>query len=338
MFFKSIFQGNLQFGNARSYDKVVKMYDHRLENYYKNDIYFKAEDIFHPEDSSLHIPRTVANIPDKTWKNTVDLLQYVAQFAIAGNVGAWMTEEGKIMRYAWIEPKGDKAVVQTFLKARKILEQDGNVEEARENLTKAIEIYNKHAQAYERRGYINYILKKYHDAERDFSKSIALDGSNAPAYYGRARIKMIREDWEAAIEDLSNAVKSSLALQDIHWTARRLKGECHMKIGQFKEAEFEFRFFNRRKFAKESANYPHRRAVLYNHGKVLLELEKYNEALEALEKALELSQSEDKSLEADMLVSRGIARKNMGKNGFLSDWNQAKDLGSKKAIQLLESS
>ncbi len=41
--------------------------------------------------------------------------------------------------------------------------------------------------------------------------------------------------------------------------------------------------------------------------------------------------------EADLLLFRGIARKNAGKNGFLSDWNQAKKLGSIKAAQLLES-
>ncbi len=336
MFFKSIFQGNLQFGNEKSYDKVLKMYDHRVENYYKTDIYFKAEDIFDNEHFALNIPRTVANISDKNWKNTVDLLKYVAQFAVAGNIGAWMTDEGRITRYAWIEPKGDKAVVQNFLKGRELIEQQ-SVEEAEKTLTKAIEIYNKHAQAYERRGYVNFILKKTHDAERDFTKSIALDAFNAPAYYGRARIKILREDWEAAIEDLSAAIKSSLALQDIHWTARRLKGECHMKLKQFAQAEFEFRFFNKRKFDPKSPNYPYRKATLYHHGKVLLELKKYDAALEALERALKMDDSKDQSMEADLLVNRGIARKNVGKNGFLSDWNQAKDLGSKEAVQLLES-
>ena len=86
MFFKSIFQGNLQFGNIKSYEKVIKMYDHRVENYYKNDVLFKLEEIFSEEDLTLKLPRTVVNITDKNWKNSVDLLQYVAQFAISGNI------------------------------------------------------------------------------------------------------------------------------------------------------------------------------------------------------------------------------------------------------------
>ncbi len=312
------------------------MYDHRLENYYKNDVVFKIEDVFVDDELSLSIPRHVSNITEKNWKNTVDLLQYVAQFAISGNVGAWLTDEGKIMRYAWIEPKGDKAVVQKFLKGRQLIEQEGKEKEAEKALTKAIELYNKHAQAYERRGYVNFFLKKYHDAERDFSKSIKLDQSNAPAYYGRARIKMLREDWEASIEDLKLAIKSSLALQDIHWTARRLKGECHMQLDQFKEAEFEFRFFNRRRFKKDSANYPFRRVTLYNHAQVLIELQKFDEALEALDKVIKMDDAKENIPEADILVFRGIARKNAGKNGFVSDWNQASKLGSKRARQLLE--
>ena len=336
MFFKSIFQGNLQFGNPKSYEKVIKMYDHRVENYYKTDVIFKVEEVFNSETYALNIPRFVSNITDKSWKNTVDLLQYVAQFAISGNIGAWLTQEGKILRYAWIEPKGDKAVVQKFLKGRKLLEQEGNEEAAEKALTKAIELYDQHAQAYERRGYVNFLLKKYHDAQRDFGKAIDHDISNAPAYYGRARIKMLNEDWEGSIKDLSMAVKSSLALQDIHWTARRLKGECHMKLGQYKEAEFEFKFFNRRKFKPDSANTPFIRKTLFNHARALIKLERYPEALETLEKVLKAKPGNDQLTEADILIERGIARKNAGKNGFLSDWNQAKKLGSKQAERLLQ--
>lgn len=336
MFFKSIFQGNLQFGNEKSYDKVIKMYDHRVENYYKGDVLFKVEDIFKDEDLSVKIPRTVINITDKNWKNSVDLLQYVAQFAISGNIGAWMTEEGGILKYVWIEPKGDKAVVQKFLKGRSLVDQVGMEIEAEEALSHAIELYDRHSQAYERRGYVNFIMKRYHDAERDFTKSVNIDPGNSPAYYGRAKIKMLRDEWSSAIEDLELAIKTSLALQDIHWSARRRKGDCLLQLKQFTEAEFEYRFFNKRVFKDKSSNAPYRRMTLFNHGKVLLELEKYVEALDAFEKAMKVKSGPDLITEADILVYRGIARKQAGKNGFLSDWTEAKKLGSAHADQLLQ--
>lgn len=335
MYFKSIFQGNLHFGNPKSFEKVVKMYDHRVESYYKSDVLFNGEDIFHEEDCSLEIPRYVTNITVKNWKNTVDLLTYVSQFAVSGNIGAWMIDTGKLVRYAWIEPKGDKAVVQVFLKGRKLIEK-GQEQEAQEALTKAIEIYNKHAQAYERRGYVNYTLEKFHDAERDFTKSINLDKSNAPAYYGRARIKMLREAWEEAIEDLSMAVKTSLALQDIHWTARRLKADCHISLKQYKEAEFELRFFTKRKFKDDSSNIRHKRIALFKYGKVLLELADCTKALEVFDEVIKMQPVKDSLSESDKFLFRGIARKNCGKNGFITDWTEAAKLGSKKAGELLK--
>ena len=49
MFYKAIIQGRLDFGTPRSFETVVKMYNYRVENYHKNDILFKAEDIFNEE-------------------------------------------------------------------------------------------------------------------------------------------------------------------------------------------------------------------------------------------------------------------------------------------------
>ena len=56
MFFKSIFQGNLHFGNTKSYDKVIKMYAHRVENYYKTDILFKSEVVFNQKKFQFKYP------------------------------------------------------------------------------------------------------------------------------------------------------------------------------------------------------------------------------------------------------------------------------------------
>jgi hypothetical protein len=67
-----------------------------------------------------------------------------------------------------------------------------------------------------------------------------------------------------------------------------------------------------------------------------LELGKYPEALEAFEKTMKAKPVQDSISEADMLVHRGLARKHCGKNGFVSDWNEAKKLGSAMAAKLLQ--
>ena len=337
MYFKSIFQGRLQFSNRKSFDKVIRMYEHRVENYYKKDAIFDLEDVFHEEDMSLVIPRTVCNITEKSWKNTVNLLEYVSQFAVSGNIGVWMLDAGKVLRYSWIVPKSDKAVVQEYARGISLINSPGKEKEAEKALSKAIDLYDKHSQAYERRGFVNYQLQKWHDAERDFGKAIALDAENSLAYYGRARIKVRKGKTTEALTDLELAIKTSLALQDIHWSARRLKAECHIQMKQFDKAEFELRFFTRRKFPSDSINQKYKRKAFFDYGIVLLELNKPKEALDALNQAIEMDKGEDNISEAEKLVYRGIARKNSGKNGYIADWNKASKLGSNRAAELLNS-
>ncbi len=97
--------------------------------------------------------------------------------------------------------------------------------EASEALSKAIEKYERHALAYERRGYVNYKLKNFNDALHDFSKSIRINPNNPEPYYGSGKVKMLKNDWDGAIQDFDQAIKRSLALQPLHWLARLKKGE-----------------------------------------------------------------------------------------------------------------
>ena len=90
MTYKTIFKGRLEFGSQKSYDKVLKMYHHRVENYYKSDILLNEEEIFDESSNSLNVPRFITQGSVKSWKNTVSLLEYLAQFAVcwqSGNLG-----------------------------------------------------------------------------------------------------------------------------------------------------------------------------------------------------------------------------------------------------------
>ena len=90
-------------------------------------------------------------------------------------------------------------------------------------LSKAIEKYDRHAQAYERRAKVCFRMKNYHDAARDYTKAINIDPTIPTAYFGRARVHMLNKDWELAIEDFNNTLKKSIALQPIYWKSRKLK-------------------------------------------------------------------------------------------------------------------
>ena len=49
MFFKTIIQGRLEFATQKSFDKVLKMFIYRAENYHRNEMIFASEEIFNKE-------------------------------------------------------------------------------------------------------------------------------------------------------------------------------------------------------------------------------------------------------------------------------------------------
>ena len=187
--YKTIVSGCLEFGNARSYEQVLKLYLHRTENYYRNDILLKAEEVFQEETFILSIPRYIKECPEKSWKNTLNLLEYVAGYAVAGDLKAWVIQDGKMIDQRVIEPDGDKSATQAFIQGRELVKEKGMEEEAMNSLNKAIDKFERHALAYERRGYVNYRLRNYDDAMYDFTKSIDINPNMPDAYWGRANTR-----------------------------------------------------------------------------------------------------------------------------------------------------
>jgi len=329
--YKTIFKGRLEFGSPKSYDKVLKMYHHRVENYYKSDILLNEEEIFDESSSSLIVPRFITQGSMKSWKNTLNLLEYLAQFAVAGNMGTWVTEEGKILNHGIVEPKSDKIAVQAFLRGRELMGQKGKEIEAKEALNKAIAKYERHAQAYERRGFINFELKNYDDAIYDFSKSIDISPMNPDPYFGRARIKVFQKDWEGAIQDFDKAIKMSIPLQPIYWKARRMKGECHLKIDDYAGALNDFKFYSTRRFKADDPNFQWQRFATYHYGRALLATEQYEAAVNAFTKAMAMEVGVEKAPDGEIHMFRGDARKKAGKTGYLKDWQEALRQGYKDA-------
>ncbi|MEO1514414.1 MAG: tetratricopeptide repeat protein [Bacteroidota bacterium] len=327
MTYKTIFKGRLEFGSPKSYDKVLKMYQHRVESYYKSDILLNEEEIFDEASSSLNVPQFITQGSEKSWKNTISLLEYVAQFAVAGRMGAWMTAEGKILHHDLVEPKSDRVAVQAFLRGRSLVDEAGRESEAMEALSKAIEKYERHAQAYERRGYVNFLLKNYEDALYDYNKSIDISKNNPEAFYGRGNVKMLLEDYSSAAEDFAAAIKMSIPLMPIYWKSRRLKAICHIKMDDAKAAMLDMRLFCKRAFKPANPNYRHHREMHLRYGKVLLGMDNPQDALDIFERALKLENLNNNTVsDAELLYYRGKAKNACGKP-YKADLAKAAEMG-----------
>ncbi len=246
---KLIFKGRLEFGSERTFNMVLNHWNNRIENYFKTDILLKAEQVFSQDDYALTVPQQVVMSTEKHWRSTTALLQEVAQFALAGKVGAWWVQNGQILAEYNIEPKSDKTAVSEFIRGRDLARQ-GGMEMASEALSNAISKFERNALAYERRGYVNYKLKNFNDALYDFSKSIDINPYNPEPHYGRGKIRMLKNEWDNAVQDFDNTIKLSLAVQPIHWLARLRKGESLYHAKRYAEAIPELKFFMQKKFAE----------------------------------------------------------------------------------------
>lgn len=335
--YKTIFSGRLEFGSARSFEKVVKLFEHRAENYYRNAIVLKVEEVFDEATFSLDIPRLIVQATTKEWRNTINLLEYLADYAIAGNLKAWMTDQGKMREEYFIEPECDKVAVQAYIKGRELIDQDGKEAEAKKALNRAIEKFERHALAYERRGRVNFQLQNFKDALYDYSKSIDINPNNPEPYVGRAFVHLRNQDYAKAIIDLDQATKTSIPHQPIYWQARRLKGECHFKLQEYDKAAFDFKLFSGRKFSADNPNHKWRQRILSLYGQTLIELKEYNKAIDAFNESLAMAKDQEAAIEAEELMLRGIARQKAGESGFERDWKKAAGLGSQKAAELLAS-
>lgn len=336
LLYKTIVQGRLEFGSEKTYNTVLTQFQNRAEGHYKHELIFKEEEIFVPEEFAIVIPRFVGQASEKWFKNSMILIGYCSQFAVAGSLRAWMTNEGKILHYFPIEPDSEKIVVQSYQKGKALVKKKGKQDEAIDALSKAIEKYDRHAQAYERRGKVNFILKKYHDAERDYNKSLKIDDTNPHAYFGRAKIHSLNNDHEAAIADFEKALKTSVALQPLYWKARRRKGEIHMKLKQWEKAAFDLKLCSNRKFKEDDPNFPWQRAVLFNYGLVLIEQKEFLTAITVLDRCLETDLGNKKTKTPVILRHLALAKRGANKKDFKKTLKLAIEAGDKVAANILK--
>lgn len=299
MTYKTIFKGRLEFGSPKSYDKVLSMYKHRVENYYKADILLN-ESAFDADSASLNVPSLITQANEKTWKNTLSLLEYLSQFAVAGNLGAWKTEDGKVLQHDIFEPCNDRSVVQYFLKGRALSKECGRENEALQLLDEAIAKFERHAQAFERRGEIHLRLNHIDQAITDFTRSIEASAYQWEAYLGRARAYMLCDQLDAAISDLENAIKHTIPLQPNYWVSRRLKADCHMMQVNYDAAVFELKFFTKKVFHPEDPNYAYQRKANFDYGVALLLTGHKPEAMKAFEAALLHKEGSDQLPDAEI--------------------------------------
>ncbi len=336
MYYKTIIKGKFDFGKEKTFEKIHKMALHKVENLYRDAVCLDMEEAFDAEELTFTIPRTVYNITEKFWKNTVNLIEYLSQFAVVGRFYIWVIQDGQLIVKKELEPNSEKNIVQYYLKGNRWMDE-GNTEKAIESYNKAIDKYAKHSMAYEKRGTINYQLKNYDDAIYDFKKSIKLYPQNGTAYFGLALALLKTGALDEAEKALEQTAKKTIPHQSIYWKARRMRGNTLFELKQYDKSHKEFSLISKRKFSKDDPNYAF---VKYNYfmiGKCLFQMQRLGEAVNVLDKALDISENQnDKVSDGEVLLLKGEILRELGDEKFLKVWKSAEELGNKKATSLLK--
>lgn len=336
MFYKLIIQGKFYFLNRTSYDKLVSVIQNKNQIYYKNDIVFKEFEFLDNENFIISIPRYVGNHTDKVWKNTVNLFETCAQFAVSGRIMIWKIEEGKLQEFKEIEPNGSRSAVLNYQRAKEYINVGGKEIEALDELDKSLQNCSTNALAYERRAFVNFKLGNFKEAKEDFEKSLKIDNNVAEAHLGLGRMLLFEEDYENALRHLNFAIKTSIALQPMHWQARRAKAELHIVNEDWEAAEFELKLLVNRNFTKEDPNYRRKKQDIFNYGITLYNQYNFKEALEMFEKAMSIPQGKDKIPESEKFYYLGMSKKNLGKSGYIHDLKKSADMGNEDALYMLD--
>ncbi|THH37579.1 tetratricopeptide repeat protein [Neolewinella litorea] len=283
--YKVIIAGQLEFGSERAYNQVMEQYAHRMENYYKNDILLKPETIFKEDELTLDVPRTVLPSTERLWLNTLNLLERVVTFSIAGSLNLWRLDAGVMIDHYQLEPKSDRTTVQLFNRGREMVDQRDNEEEALKMMTKVVSRFERHAQAYERRGFVNYRLGNDKDALYDYTKSISINPLMPESYYGRGLVHSRQNNMAEAAADFEAVTKNSIPHQAIYWMAQVALGDAYLTLGRLADAMRIFGMFTKRKQRIASLDRYDRR-VAFQLGNLYAKAGRNRDAVAAYERAL----------------------------------------------------
>ena len=282
--YRIIIAGQLEFGSERVFNQVVEQYEHRMEHYYKNDILLKPEGFFKSEELTLDVPRTVVTGSERHWLNTLNLLERVVSFSMAGSLNLWRLDKGQIIDHHLLEPNNDRTTVQMFNKGRQLISQEDKEDEALATMTKVVERFARHAQAYERRGFVNLRLRNIDDAIYDYNKSLNIYPAMPESHYGRGLAYTRKEMWEEAAADFEAVTRNSIPHQAIYWMAQVGLGDSFLKLGRPADALRVYNMFSKRKQRIASLERYDRR-VNYEFGKLLTAANRLDEAYKAFEAA-----------------------------------------------------
>ena len=231
-----IFKGTFDFGSPETVARILRQLEPRIINLYKEDFPWKLEELF-PEGCEQIVFKPVSmQVTERAWKHALDGLEFLAQFALCGEVFAYKLGGGKRAGHCFA-PSSEKAAVVLYQHAQEIEDPA----KKRKYVDGAIKKYPAHTEALVLRAEMAMEGEDMDSARTDIETALERNPRHAQAWLTLAQIDHDLGEWDAALEHVNTAIKNSMPLQDIHWQARLLKARIQQTAEHFEQALTEWK-------------------------------------------------------------------------------------------------
>ncbi len=231
-----IFKGKFDFGSPETVSRIMRLLEPRILNLYKSDFPWKLEELL-PEGAEKVIIRPESmHLTDRTWKHAIDGLEFMAQFALCGEVMAFQLGATKKPGVV-VRPVSEKAAVILYIHA---MDSD-DMENRRDLLNQAIDKYPAHCDALVARAQLEMDTDQLTEALADLDRALERDPEHSGALLAMAKCKYRQGDAKEALALLTKTMKNTMPLEEIHWRARHLKSEIYQANKEYALAAKELK-------------------------------------------------------------------------------------------------
>lgn len=231
-----IFKGKFDFGTPETVSRITRLLEPRILNLYKSDFPWKLEDMLPEGVDQLVIKPESMHLTERTWKHAIDGLEFMAQFALCGEVMAFQLgstkKPGKVVR-----PNSEKAAVILYIHAM----DSTCMVNRRDLLDQTIEKYPAHSDALVARAQMEMDNDDLAAAVIDLERALERDPEHTAALLAYAHCSFRSGDTKDALSRLTKTMNNSMPLEDIHWRARHLKSEIHQANAEYALAAKELK-------------------------------------------------------------------------------------------------
>lgn len=245
----------------------------------------------------------------------------------------------------------------------------GNYEGAIADYTKAIQLKNDYAKAYNNRGMAKTLLKQYFGSITDYDMVIRLNPANADAYNNRGRAKLGLGQHYAAIVDFDMAIrlnpdftiaynnrgvaklkkaKQAVSISDMYSEIRAAITDFDMAIRL--RPDYAGAYINRGNAKNDLGDNfaaitdydtairlnPEFALAYYNRGEAKFELNQYVAAITDYDMAIRLKPDSVKFYVARAMTKKFLGRKSEAKQDFLTALKLANQTGDAELKKLIE--